>query len=352
MEIVDLRQHHPDTDSFITAPLNDAIEATLEKKQQVILFLNRRGFQTFVLCTGCGDAVRCDDCSVSLTYHKDREHLACHYCGHTRKVPVSCRKCGSKRISKKGIGTERVFDALRTRYPNAKIGRLDRDTGRGGDIAALLGKVARGEIDILVGTQMVSKGHDFPNVTLVGALCADTGLSLPDFRASEKTFQLLTQVSGRSGRGDIPGKVLVQTYRPDAVSVTCASKHDFEGFYKAECKAREELGYPPFGFLAAVRVDGPRAASVERLTRKIAVELKQHISRAGNNRDGSSISVLGPSPAPLSRLRGKTRWHIWLRGENRKSIRACVQFLRTLRPFTTPPDGNRTSIDIDPVSTL
>ncbi len=346
VEIVDMRQFQPDGDSFLTAPLTERVEEVLAKKEQAILFLNRRGFQTFVVCTSCGDACRCKDCSVSLTYHRSSETLACHYCGHRQSVPSKCSGCGSKRIVKKGIGTERVADAVAKRFPGARVGRLDRDTGGGANVARLLGKMGRGELDILVGTQMVSKGHDFPRVTLVGALCADTGLSLPDFRASEKTFQLLTQVAGRAGRGELAGRVVVQTYRPECLAVACAAKHDFLSFFDKEAVIRKELGYPPFGYLAAVRVDGPASNQVEQTSRKISAELRGFLM------EKSGVSVLGPSAAPLSRLRGKTRWHVWLRADSREQLRACVRFLRTLSCFGADAGNVRVSIDVDPVSTL
>ena len=220
MELVDLRVHWPDPDSLLTAPLAAAVGETLERGEQVILFLNRRGFHTFVLCVRCGHAFRCGSCSVSLTYHRQRDRMLCHYCGHGERVPTACPSCAAtESIARRGMGTERVADAIVERFPKARVGRLDRDAAVGAAVEKVLGRMARAEIDILVGTQMVAKGHDFPGVTLVGVLLADTGLSLPDFRASERTFQLLTQVAGRAGRGERPGRVIIQSYRVDAVAV-------------------------------------------------------------------------------------------------------------------------------------
>jgi primosomal protein N' (replication factor Y) len=345
VELVDLRDHRPDPDSLLTAPLAAAVSETLARQEQVILFLNRRGFHTFVLCVACGHAFRCPSCSVSLTYHRQRDRLLCHYCGHGERVPPSCPSCGAAdSISRRGMGTERVADAIAQRFPTARIGRLDRDAAVGKAIEKVLGRMARGEIDILVGTQMVAKGHDFPGVTLVGVLLADTGLSLPDFRASERTFQLLTQVAGRAGRGDRPGRVVIQSYRVDAVAVSAAQNHDYALFSASELAAREELDYPPFGHLVAIRLDGPEARDVEAEAARLAER-----ARAMMPAD-RGVTVLGPSEAPLARLKGRTRWHMWLRARERRDLRA---FLRALVPAGGARSGSvRLTVDVDPVSAL
>src|SRR6185503_16558181 len=213
VQIIDLRTHMADGDAFLSSPLRTAIGETLANGDQIILFLNRRGFSTFVLCRGCGHAFRCKHCSVSMTYHRHSDRLACHYCGAQERIPETCPSCGGKdTIVRKGLGTEKVADAIAAEFPQARVARLDLDVASGAKIEAVLSRVARREVDILVGTQMVTKGHDFPGVTLVGVLCADTGLNLPDFRASERTFQLLTQVAGRAGRGERPGRAIIQTF--------------------------------------------------------------------------------------------------------------------------------------------
>jgi len=345
VDLVDLRVHRPDPDSLLTAPLAAAVDDTLARGEQVILFLNRRGFHTFVLCVKCGHAFRCPSCSVSLTYHRQRDRLLCHYCGHGERIPQACPSCAATQsIARRGLGTERVADAIVARFPRARVGRLDRDAAVGAAVEKVLGRMARGEIDVLVGTQMVAKGHDFPGVTLVGVLLADTGLSLPDFRSSERTFQLLTQVAGRAGRGDRPGRVIIQSYRVDAVAVAAAREHDYARFSESELAARRELDYPPFGHLAAIRLDGPDAREVESEAAELAERARQMVPA------DRGVTVLGPSEAPLARLKGRTRWHMWLRARERRDLRA---FLRALVPAGHARSGSvRLTVDVDPVSAL
>jgi primosomal protein N' (replication factor Y) (superfamily II helicase) len=348
VDLVDLRVHKADPDSLLTAPLAQAVGETLARGEQVILFLNRRGFHTFVLCVRCGHAFRCPSCSVSLTYHRQRDRLLCHYCGHTERVATQCPACAATgSIARRGLGTERVAAALVERFPRARIARLDRDAAAGVSIDRVLGRMARGELDVLVGTQMVAKGHDFPGVTLVGVLMADTGLSLPDFRASERTFQLLTQVAGRAGRGERAGRVIIQSYRTDAIAVAAAQGHDYLRFYRSELEARRELDYPPFGHLAAVRLDGPDADEVAAEARQLADRARELGSGAG-----ARVAVLGPCEAPLARLKGRTRWHMWLRARERRDLRG---FLRSLVPAdrASARSGRvRVTVDVDPVSAL
>jgi primosomal protein N' (replication factor Y) len=341
VELIDMRRNKPDKESMLTAPLTQAIEVALHAGEQVILFLNRRGFDTFVMCTACGHAFRCRRCSVSLTYHRFRERLMCHYCAHEEALPHICPQCEvPDSISRRGFGTEKIADAVAGRFPSARVERLDRDVASGSSVQAVLGRVARREGDILVGTQMVTKGHDFPGVTLVGVLCADTGLSLPDFRASERTFQLLTQVAGRAGRGDKPGKVLIQTYKCESPAIAAAATHDFDSFFAGEVGDREDLGYPPFGYLVAIRIDGQDASTVIRQSRKIA-DVARKVSEA--------VSVLGPAEAPLAKLKGRTRWHLWLRAGDRQQLRKTV---RQVIASVEPAPGARIAIDVDPVSAL
>lgn len=341
VELVDMRRYKPDKESMLTAPLAEAVEVALHAGEQVILFLNRRGFDTFVMCTGCGHAFRCRRCSVSLTYHRFRERLMCHYCAHEEPLPHTCPQCvANDSISRRGFGTEKIAEAVAARFPNARVERLDRDVAGGAAVQQVLGRVARREVDILVGTQMVTKGHDFPGVTLVGVLCADTGLSLPDFRASERTFQLLTQVAGRAGRGDKAGKVLIQTYKCESPAIVAAAQHDFDAFFAGEVGDREDLGYPPFGYLVAIRVDGLDASTVIRQSRRLA-----DVAR----RAGEAVSVLGPAEAPLAKLKGRTRWHLWLRAADRQELRKTVR--QVIAQVDATP-GARVAIDVDPVSAL
>ncbi len=346
VEIVDLRKYMPDGDDLLSAPLTTAIEAALAAGDQSILFLNRRGFATFILCRSCGHSFRCPHCAVSLTYHQSSDRMLCHYCGFAQRVPETCPKCSTKgSIERKGLGTEKIAESLAQRFPAARVARLDRDVAAGAKAEAILAQVARRQVDILVGTQMVTKGHDFPGVTLVGVLCADTGLNLPDFRASERTFQLLSQVAGRAGRGDRPGRVLIQTYRPTAVAVVAAAQHDYLAFYAAEAESRGELGYPPSGRLIAVRIDGPDGNAVVATAHRLGAVAPR---TAAARRDEAEVEVRGPVAAPLERLRGRTRWQIWLRSAQRQALRKVARAL----VGTEPDRGVRVGLDVDPVSAL
>ena len=346
VEIIDLRKFMPDGEAMLSAPLRTAIGETLAAGDQTILFLNRRGFATFVLCRGCGHSFRCPHCSVSLTYHRHSDRLSCHYCGFAQRVPDACPSCGAtETIERKGLGTEKVADAVATGFPGARVARLDRDVATGAKIEAVLARVARREVDVLVGTQMVTKGHDFPGVTLVGVLCADTGLTLPDFRASERTFQLLAQVAGRAGRGDKPGRVMIQTYRPGAPAVIAAAAHDYASFFAAESAERAELGYPPHGRLIAVRIDGADAGEVATMAHRLA-ELAEAAARRPDL--GGQVEVRGPVPAPLEKLRNRTRWQIWLRSGDRHALRRVARSL--LGVETT--GSLRIGLDVDPISAM
>ncbi|HEX4450508.1 MAG TPA: primosomal protein N' [Kofleriaceae bacterium] len=345
VEVVDLRVHIPDGEAMLSNVLRDAIGAALSAGDQSILFLNRRGFATFVLCRACGHSFRCPHCAVSLTYHRHSDRLTCHYCGYVRRVPEACPECKANgTIVRKGLGTERIADAVAAEFPQARVARLDRDVATGAKIEAVLARVARREIDILVGTQMVTKGHDFPGVTLVGVLCADTGLDLPDFRASERTFQLLAQVAGRAGRGERAGRVIVQTYRPGSSAVVAAAAHDYVRFFEAETASRAELGYPPHGRLIAVRIDGGDEHAVAGAARKLA-DVGEAMVAAGTV---SAIELRGPVPAPLERLRNRTRWQIWLRGTDRAALRRVARAMAG----TDVATGVRVVLDVDPMSSL
>ena len=345
VEIVDLKVWRPDGDAMLSAKLAQAIEATLKAGDQVILFLNRRGYATFVLCRACGAAFRCPHCSVSLTYHMSSDRMLCHYCGFAQRVPDVCKPCGTRgSIDRRGLGTEKVAEEVARRFAGARVARLDRDVATGSRIEAVLAKVARREVDILVGTQMVTKGHDFPGVTLVGVLCADVGLSMPDFRASERTFQLLTQVAGRAGRGDRPGRAFFQTYKPEAPAVACAARHDYEGFFEAEMTARGELGYPPHGRIAAIRIDGANPARTAEEARRLGA-----LAVAMTRREGlETVEVRGPVEAPLARLRGRSRWQLWLRSADRTALRRVVRGLAAAEVL----GGIRVAVDVDPVSAM
>ena len=360
VEIVDLRTYLPDGEGMLSSPLRIALAETLAAGDQAIIFLNRRGFATFVLCRACGHSFRCPQCSVSLTYHRFSDVMKCHYCGHHERVPDICpgtpasagalhprpgKGCGKTgTIERKGLGTEKVADAIAAEFAPARVARLDRDVASGPRIEAVLARVARREVDILVGTQMVTKGHDFPGVTLVGVLCADTGLNLPDFRASERTFQLLAQVAGRAGRGDRPGRVIVQTYRPTSTAVVAAAAHDYAQFFAAETVERESLGYPPHGRLIAIRIDGTNAGEVQRTAERLA-QLAELIAQKPEN---AGVEIRGPVAAPLEKLRARTRWQIWLRAADRHALRRVARATVTAEVAS----AIRISLDVDPISAM
>jgi primosomal protein N' (replication factor Y) len=338
VEIVDMRRYQTGPEGFLTAPMAQALADVLQRKEQAILFLNRRGFSTFLLCRLCGHVFRCDNCSVSMTYHHKRQRIICHYCGLARLVPTRCPACEGEAVVKMGLGTEQVEQALLARFPEARIARLDRDTATGRGLRSILGEVGRREVDILVGTQMVTKGHDFPHVTLVGVLGADLGLHFPDFRAAERTFQLLTQVAGRAGRGDRPGRVVIQTYSPEHPSILHSRTHDFVAFYREESESRRELGYPPWGHLAAIRVDGRDGRAVEQTAQRIAVVGRQALTPR------TPVSILGPAEAPLQRLKGKTRWMLLLKSPQRGPLRDLLEVMLAGQT----PGRVRVTADVDP----
>jgi primosomal protein N' (replication factor Y) len=327
--------------------LLEAIGRRLEAKEQIILFLNRRGFSPFVQCTSCGHALRCDDCAVSLTYHKTDGTLRCHYCDHSRAMPEKCPSptCGATTLMKRGLGTQRVEEELRDAFPGARLARLDSDSVRAvGSHEEILGRFLDGEIDLLLGTQMVAKGLDFPRVTLVGVINADTGLHLPDYRSAERTFQVLTQVSGRAGRSALGGEVLVQTRCPDHECLLAAAAHDDAAFRAEELPQRRDLRYPPYSLLASILVRGESLPRVERAAEVLRERIAETILDLT-----SWTAVLGPAPAPLSQLRGKHRFRLLVKGERREDVRAAAE--RALEPLAGFP-GVEVLVDVDPLDML
>ncbi len=330
---------------LISPPLAQAIDETLDRGRQAILFLNRRGSTTYHLCLSCGRALGCPNCAVSLTLHGQRGELLCHYCGERTPLPERCELCGGP-IERLGMGTEQVEAELARVFPRARVERLDRDTAsRPDELTERLASFARGERDILIGTQMVAKGHDFPGVLLVGVLLADLALNLPDFRAAERTFQLLTQVAGRAGRGREPGRVIVQTFSPEASAVARVVGHDFDGFAEAELSIRRAFHYPPFCRLMLCRLDGPNDPVTAEAARRVAQVVGEAIRCSGN-----SLRLLGPSPAPLSRLKGRVRWQMLVKGPTAASLSAIAQIIE--RERSRLKSDVRLSIDIDPLSLL
>ncbi len=348
VEIVDLRKapRVPETGAIPwSKALDDAIASTLGLGDQVLLLLNRRGFASFLQCDSCGVAEECTNCSIAMTVHQTPPRLACHYCGATREVPRSCKACGHAVVQMRGIGTQQLEGLIAERFPKARIARMDLDTtSTKWSHHRILGAFERGEIDILLGTQMIAKGLDFPNVTLVGVVDADTGLHLPDFRASERSFQLLAQVAGRTGRGSKGGRVLVQTRTPDAHAIEFAARHDVVGFLTRELEHRSSPAYPPHVALANVIVSGIDEREAEQAIAEIGDWTEKLIAKTG-----LSLAVLGPSRAALARLKDRWRWHILVRG----SAEEVGRFVRYASPRLVRGEWeSRVTIDRDPVSLL
>jgi primosomal protein N' (replication factor Y) len=348
--VVDLRGRRRETSGppLVSDELRSALEANLARGGQSLVFLNRRGFATYLQCHACGAAIACSHCSVTLTWHRRAGALVCHHCRYRRRPPERCPDCSAAGLEPFGIGTEQIEAALRACYPLAAVGRLDRDAAqRVGAQRRILRAWRGGETDILVGTQMVSKGHDVPGVTLVAVLLADLSLNVPDFRAGERTFQLLVQVAGRAGRGEAAGAVVVQTFRPGHPSLVAAARHDYAGFMAAELERRRALGYPPFARLVNLRLDGRDAAAVEREAHALGARLRSRARALGLGEE----AVLGPAPPPLERLRGRFRWQVLLRS-------AAVRPLRTLARAAAAESADlaqrrvRLVIDVDPYSML
>jgi len=341
--VVDMRAEYANEgpDVILGAPLRDALTSRLDRQEQAIVLLNRRGFATVVFCRQCGETFECPNCSVSLTVHKAAGRARCHYCNYSMAVPKACAKCLGPYLEQLGFGTERVEAEIRALFPGARVGRVDRDTiRRRGAIAALLARFAARELDVLVGTQMIAKGHDFPRVTLVGVISADVGLGLADFRAAERTFQLLTQVAGRSGRGEIAGQAVVQTLYPNHYSIRHARQQDYTAFYEDELKFRRAMRYPPA--VALINV------VVKSKTRQGAMQDAETIAVALRAPGLGTWTVLGPAPAPLGRLKGEHRAQLFVKGTHRTSMRKAL--LTVLEGM--PEVRRRTIVDVDPMSVL
>ena len=346
VEIVDLREDFQKTHqtSPISKALHDGITECLSFQTQALILINRRGYSWSVLCRSCGTSVQCANCSISLTFHKNRNRLECHYCGYTQAVPKTCPKCDSKYIYFFGEGSEHLEERLRKEFPGARIARLDRDTVRTKQqYQETLGAFAGGALDILVGTQMLAKGHDFQRVTLVGVVSADSSLSMPDFRAAERTFQLLTQVAGRAGRGDLPGRVLIQTYYPEHYAIRDAVRQDYPAFYERELHFRRMMAYPPFTSLANVIV---RDTNLER-----AIRWSRRLSEYFSPSDGKGIRILGPASAPLARLKKEHRFQFLLKSPKRSVM---TKLLSGALAFCDKNEIPQTAVlvDMDPLSLL
>ncbi|MEQ9619638.1 MAG: primosomal protein N' [Deltaproteobacteria bacterium] len=328
--------------AVFSGKLKDSMRENFERGKQTILFLNRRGFSSLVICSACGDILKCPNCSVSLTYHARDNSVRCHLCGLSEKLAGNCSSCGEP-VRGLGMGTQRVEDEIKAILPQAGVARMDRDTVAGKTkLLRLYGRLERGEIDVLIGTQMVAKGHDLPGVTLVGVVLADISLGIPDFRSGERTFQLVTQVAGRAGRGEGPGKVIVQTYNPDHPSITFAVKQDSKGFLEEEIKLREELDYPPFSRLVNIRFTGRLEKDTGDVAKKSAEIARKLLSKL----KPGALEVLGPSPCPVSKIRNRYRFQMLLKSSNTGILHS---FSRQLIKLISKEAGQvRVSIDVDP----
>lgn len=342
IDIVDMKNEREDKGnvSILSKLLKDAIGNTLADGKQTLLFLNRRGFNTFFYCLDCGHVFKCRNCSISMTYHAGEGALRCHYCGYSIKAPPICSGCGGGKVKSYGVGTERLEDEIRMLYPKARVARMDSDsTAKQGSHGRILKAFDRGETDILIGTQMITKGHDYPNVTLVGVVSADSSLNIPDFRASERTFQIITQVSGRGGRGDSPGRVVVQTFNPEQYAIKLARNYDYSGFYSEEMANRKELGYPPYSRMINFRM----SHSQEDRLRNAAAKLGE-IAR--NECEKYGVQVIGPAEAPIARIMGRHRWQMLLKGTNSSMLHACARDLLA----KTKKSTSDIRLDVDPIS--
>lgn len=345
VELVDLREAtRLEGIDYLSEKLNSELAACIKKGHQSILFLNRRGFSPCILCGVCGHQWRCEACDVSLTYHRSQESLRCHHCDYIIRLPEQCPVCENNRIGPKGVGTEQLSDILAANGTNYFVARLDADTGKGKKLNEILRKFREGETNVLVGTQMVTKGHDFPNVTLVGVISADSSLNFPDFRGAERTFQLLSQVAGRAGRGTLEGRVIIQTYDPSHFALQAALKHDYHSFVEQELARREKFQLPPFSSLIAAKFESARGESVMRAAHRWANIAKGFIRREKLN----GVVVKGPATAPFEKLRNKFRWQVLLQG-TRKEVRRVA--LLTQDVFEDQR-GVKVVIDVDPVNML
>ena len=339
VEIIDMRQEFQETahEQVISRKLAEEIKNRLEKKEQVMVLLNRRGYSPVVLCRSCGKTLQCKNCAIALTHHKREQKMVCHYCGYTAPVPKACVHCGSEYVYFLGTGSEKLEELLHGMFPQARIGRLDRDTVRGHeDFERTLNALHQGELDVLVGTQMIAKGHDIHGVTLVGVVGADAALGLPDFRAAERTFQLLTQVAGRAGRGSAPGKVVLQTYFQDHYAVQYAAHHDFTGFYEKELRFRSWMQYPPYSALANVLTRSDKLNE--------ALQWSGLLGKWFEKTRHEGVRVLGPAAAPIVRLKRDYRYHFVLKSPSRQKLNNT---LRAMLAYATEQKIPRTQVIVD-----
>ena len=345
VEVVDLRteRNEQGLTPLLSRALIEAIRETLANGRQTLLFLNRRGFHTFLFCPECGYSFSCPNCEIALTHHAAEGVLKCHHCDFTARTSDLCPACKGSRVRSHGAGTERVEEEVKKLFPKARIARMDSDaTSRKGDSDRILRGLDRGEIDILVGTQMITKGHDFPGITLVGVITADASLNIPDFRGAERTFQILTQVSGRGGRGDQPGRVVIQTFNPGHYVMRRAQEHDYAGFYADELPLRRQLSYPPFSRLVGLHFSSLNRQEGKRAVDEIGARARKLAATVAEGK----LDVIGPAESPLARIRGRYRWQLLLRGKESRPLLLLAQTLLK----GTGRDGLEILADVDPIN--
>ncbi len=351
--IVDLKEsrEHRRIKPFITKELEDGIGETLGRGEQTLLFLNRRGFANYPACVHCGAPVRCKNCDITMTLHQEANAFKCHYCGYTRAQVSGCHACGSSKIKLLGLGTERVETKIKEIFPQARVARMDRDsTARKGALVKILKDLRAGTVDILIGTQMVAKGHDYPNITLVGIICADLSLNFPDFRAAERTFQLLAQVAGRAGRGARPGRVILQTFNPDHFCILTAKAQDYRAFYDHEIRFRRTLKYPPFSRLIQILITGKDKEQTAQYAQNLG-EICRAL-QSENRTYQEKVELLGPVIAPLSRLQKQHRWQLLLKGLKPAPLHNLTRTLMERAERTIRKGTIKVIVDVDPVDML
>lgn len=346
IEVIDLREELANGNkTMISRKLYEYITKNLEEKRQTILFLNRRGFSTFIMCRDCGYTAKCKNCNITLTYHRKENKLKCHYCGYEQGNITICPECGSSKVKYFGTGTQKLEEQIQKMFPKASTIRMDIDTvSKKNSHEEILNKFRNESIDILIGTQMVVKGHHFPNVTLVGVIAADSSLNMEDYRADEKTFQILTQVAGRAGRENLPGNVVIQTYNPDSFSIECAKTGDYDMFYPTEINLRKQLKYPPFCDIILFGISGEDEKEVENVSNKIYFTLSKKFDNI------PEVNLYKPRPAPIDKIKNKYRWRIILKGKfNNEMINAITEVLQESYIYNKKA---RIIVDVNPTNMM
>ena len=346
VSIIDLKQELANGNhSMLSNELYTLIEENLKHKRQTILFLNRRGYSTFIMCRDCGYTVKCKNCDISLTYHRYEKKLKCHYCGYEQEIVTKCPECNSDKIRYFGTGTQKLEQEIQKQFPGAKTIRMDVDTvTKKNSHEEILNKFKNENIDILIGTQMVVKGHHFPNVTLVGVIAADSSLNIDDYRANERTFQILTQVAGRAGREKIQGNVIIQTYNPDSFSIQCAKEQNYHKFYNTEIVLREQLKYPPFCDIIVIGFNGIDEKQIQEISQKTYIYLKRKIDEILIDED---INIFKPMPAPIAKIQNKFRYRIIIKAQMNENLNYILnEYLKQV--YRKDLKSLRISIDVNP----